>query len=181
MPAPLPTSPIDAVDDENTPVGQVPRREVFARGTNFRTVHVLVTDDSGNLLLQQLAASRERHPLRWGSSVAGYLYAGEDAPFAARRRMAEELGLDLPLREVGVTGMPDGGVTKFISVFTAVLEAGVEPRNAAPEQIADLRLWTPDELDVAIHSHPETFTASLLHVLDFWHGRDSDPATGSTR
>lgn len=95
---------IEVVNEANEPVGTVPRAEVFDRGANFRTVHVLPFNARGDLLLQQLSSHRERHPLSWGSSVAGYLHAGEDYVTAARRRLREELALEIPLTADGVTG-----------------------------------------------------------------------------
>jgi len=86
MAAPGSTSLIDAVDDANEPVGAVARGDVFRLKANFRTVHVLVFNQAGDLLLQRLSATRERHPLMWGSSVAGYLHAGEDYLAAGQRR-----------------------------------------------------------------------------------------------
>jgi isopentenyldiphosphate isomerase len=74
---------VDVVDERNEPIGVIPRAEVFSAGVNFRTVHVLVFDHEGELLLQRLSPERERHPGLWGSSVAGYLRAVRDT----RRRL----------------------------------------------------------------------------------------------
>lgn len=164
VPAPTAAGLVDAVDDRNERVGTVPRRDVFTAGTNFRTVHVLVFDDAGALLLQRLAGERDRHPLRWGSSVAGYLHAGEDYASAARRRLQEELSLTTPLRQVGITAMPDDGVTKFIGVF---ITRSNTARIGEPQHIAALRYWPRDQLGARLQREPELFTPSLLHVLDY--------------
>jgi 8-oxo-dGTP pyrophosphatase MutT (NUDIX family) len=42
-----------------------------------------------------LGRERDRHPLLRGSSVAGFPRPGESEETAARRRAAEELGLDV--------------------------------------------------------------------------------------
>jgi hypothetical protein len=39
---------------------------------------VLVLNEEGAQLLQRLGAKRQRHPPLRGSSIAGYLHAGED-------------------------------------------------------------------------------------------------------
>jgi 16S rRNA (adenine1518-N6/adenine1519-N6)-dimethyltransferase len=78
VPAPGRSTPIDRVNKADVPIGLVERGEVFEQGAAFRVVHVFVLDRRGHLLLQQLGARRDRNPLRWGSSVAAYLHAGED-------------------------------------------------------------------------------------------------------
>jgi isopentenyl-diphosphate delta-isomerase len=156
---------IDRVDEANHPVGLVPRADVFRVGANFRTVHVLVFNDSGDLLLQRLAATRERHPCKWGSSVAGYLHAGETYRQAAERRLAEELGLGTPLREVGVTPMSDDRVTKFVGVFTTIAD---HPRIAEPEHIDTIAFRPLGEVERDISQRPDEYTETLRHVLHYW-------------
>jgi 8-oxo-dGTP pyrophosphatase MutT (NUDIX family) len=162
VPRPGPASLIDRVDDLNRPIGTIPRARVFDEHANFRTVHVLVFNRSGSLLLQQLSASRERNPLLWGSSVAGYLHAGETYDEAAHRRLAEELGLETPLTRVGVTMMLDDGVRKFVGVYTTVSD---RPHIAEPEHIAQLQFVPPGVVEADILEDPENYTDTLKHVL----------------
>lgn len=169
MPAPGPTSLVDAVDETNEPVGVVARSEVFQRQANFRTVHVLVFDSAGRLLVQQLSASRDRHPLRWGSSVAGYLHAGETYEAAARRRLHEELGVDAPVVSLGVISMADDGVTKFVGVFTARAD---HPRIGEPDHIAGLQFLSPDYVRTDLDSRPDRYTVTLREVLARWEKID---------
>lgn len=165
MPRPGPRSLIDRVDDVNRPVGLVARAEVFRVRANFRTVHVLVFNPEGALLLQRLARTRERHPGKWGSSVAGYLHAGETYRQAAERRLEEELGLTTPLTEVGVTPMNDEGVTKFVGVFTTVSD---HPCVAEPEHIETIEFYPLSEVERDISHRPGSYTETLRHVLSYW-------------
>jgi isopentenyl-diphosphate delta-isomerase len=165
MPAPSPTSLIDVVDEHDQTVGKARRRDVFQLKANFRTVHVLVFNSRNELLLQRLAPDGVRHPGLWGSSVAGYLHAGEKYAEAAQRRLREELGISAPLADIGVTRMNDDGVTKFVGVFTAAAD---HPRNGAPHQIAELKFLPVPAVERAIASHPEDFTDTFLHVFRFW-------------
>lgn len=162
MPAPGPTALIDAVDDRNEPLTVVPREEVFSRRANFRTVHVLVFNAVGEVLLQQLSPQRERHPGRWGSSVAGYLFAGESYVDAAHRRLSEELGVTTTVAEAGVLRMTDEGVTKFVGIFTTEAD---HPRNALPDHIAQLAFRSVDEVRAKLVSSPDEFTASFREVF----------------
>jgi isopentenyl-diphosphate Delta-isomerase len=165
MAAPSPTSLIDIVDDKNGSIGVLRRRDVFRMRANFRTVHVLVFNARDQLLLQHLAWSRERHPGQWGSSVAGYMHAGEKYEEAAQRRLFEELGLSTPLTEVGVTRMEDEGVAKFVGVFTTTAD---HPKNAAPDQIAEIKFCPLLAVEQDIAAQPSNYTDTFRHVLGFW-------------
>jgi isopentenyl-diphosphate delta-isomerase len=167
MPAPTKTSPIDCVDDHDHPVGTIPRGQVLEVGANFRTVHVFVFHDD-LLLLQQLSPKRERHPERWGSSVAAYLHAGESYEQAAERRLGEELGLEGELDRVGKTRMHDERSLKFVELYT-LLDGPAEIRE--PDHIEELRYWAHDELEEAIETSPDSFTPTFLHVFRYFQHR----------
>jgi 8-oxo-dGTP pyrophosphatase MutT (NUDIX family) len=143
----------------------VPRRDVFKEHANFRTVHVLVLNRDGAILLQQLAPTRERHPLKWGSSVAGYMHAGEAYEEGARRRLREELGLETPLHAVGVTPMQDAGVTKFVGVFVTIADRA---RVEEPDHIAAIEFRPQRAIERDVRINPQAYTDSLRHVLAYW-------------
>lgn len=120
MPSPQAINLIDNVDDADRPIGVVARSNVFEEHAGFRVAHVFVFNDAGELLLQQVGRGRLRSPLRWGSSVASYLFAGETYAEAAQRRLREELLLETPLLKLGGTRMDDAGATKFIELFKTI-------------------------------------------------------------
>ena len=178
MPAPTPNSFLDRVDDTDQPVGQVRRRDVFRLGAGFRVVHLLVQDDRGDLLLQQVGASRERSPLRWGSSAAGYVHAGETYLDAARRRLDEELGLRTPLTKLGAVRMPDDGATKFIELYgTSVGSAGPAVVNE-PGHIERIEPWTPADVERALADEPERFTETFPYVFGIFLVASGRPGPG---
>src|SRR6266481_789152 len=112
---------IDQIDDHDQPIRSIPRSSVFSVKAGFRVSHVFVFNESKQLLLQRIAQNRERHPGQWGSSVAAYLFSGEDYVSAAERRIREELGIsNSALQLIGKTAMLDDGCTKFISLFTTI-------------------------------------------------------------
>ena len=164
MPAPTKTSPIDCVDDHDHPVGTIPRGEALQAGANFRTVHVFVFHDEC-LLLQQLSPKRDRHPERWGSSVAAYLHAGESYEQSAQRRLDEELGLQGELHLVGKTRMHDERSVKFVELYTLVNGPAA---IREPDHIEELRYWARDELEAAIDESPDSFTPTFLHVFRYF-------------
>jgi ADP-ribose pyrophosphatase YjhB (NUDIX family) len=165
MPAPSLATLIDVVDEQNQPIGVVRRRDIFRRRANFRTVHLLIFNSRGELLLQRLTWTRDGKPGRWGSSAAGYLHAGEDYLDAARRILAEELGLSAPLADVGVACMHDESVAQFVGVFTVTAD---QPRSAAPAHLAETAFRPLAHVEQDLADHPDDYTETLRHVLGFW-------------
>ena len=160
---------IDAVDQSDVPIGRVLRNEVFRQHANFRVAHDLVFNSRGELLVQQLAKTRRRHPGYWGSSVAAYLFAGESYQAAAERRLAEELGLhDTRLNYVGKTSMVDEGSQKFIAVFATTHEGPFSFDRSHIERIEFLPRQVIHELEAA---GSRTFTPTFLRVLSFYESK----------
>lgn len=164
MPAPIGADLIDAVDSRNEPVGVVARADVLEHGANFRTVHLLLTDRRGRVLLQRLASSRRRFPGRLGSSVAGYLHRGESFEVAARRRVREELGIRPALALLGVSEIPEGDATKFVGVFRGSGEGATIQDDS---HVGELVWWSPSEIDEQLSRRPALFTPTFAEVWAF--------------
>jgi isopentenyl-diphosphate delta-isomerase len=162
MPAPTSNSFLDQVDETDQPVGRVQRGDVFRLGAGFRVVHLFVQNEQGDLLLQQVGAFRERSPLRWGSSAAGYLHVGETYIDAGRRRLVEELGLTTSLTKLGGVRMPDEGATKFIELYGTV--AGSASINE-PGHIERIEYWPLDDIERALADEPGNFTETFPYVF----------------
>jgi isopentenyl-diphosphate Delta-isomerase len=165
VPAPTAASLIDAVDEADRPIAAVERSVVLEAAANFRVVHVFVFDGSGRLLLQQLGHNRDRNPLRWGSSVAGYLYASEADWAGARRRLFEELGLETALRKHGSVAMRDMNSTKFITLFTTVSDHAEirEPEHIERIEFRDLAVILAD-----LGGDPESYTPTFARAFRFY-------------
>lgn len=162
MPSPTSNDSIDRVDANDHVVGTVPRGDALTAGAGFRVVHVLVLNHAGDVLLQQVGSVGTRSPGRWGSSVAGYLHAGETPLDGARRRMREEIGLTSALTFVGRSKMDDENSTKFIYVYTTTAEQAhiVDERH-----IQDLRFWPLAAIRSTIEENRDVFTKTLPFVL----------------
>jgi isopentenyl-diphosphate delta-isomerase len=154
---------LDQVDAEDRVVGTVARKDVFRFHAGFRVVHVFLFRDKETLLLQRLASTRERHPLRWGSSVAAYLFAGEGYEEAAQRRLREELGIaGVELEPRGRTIMFDQGCRKHIMLFSGIFRGQAHPD---PMHIAELREVGLNEVSRLAESDPDAFTPTFRYLL----------------
>jgi isopentenyldiphosphate isomerase len=157
---------LDRVNEQDQPIGSISRADVFKLRANFRVAHVFIFSPRGELLLQEIALLRSRHPGRLGSSIAAYVATGEGYVQAATRRLQEELGIsDASLEEIGKTQMLDEGCSKFITLFAA--------RHTGPfaldfSHIASVKFFPLEQIHRIATEDPSLFTPTFLHLLDFY-------------
>jgi isopentenyldiphosphate isomerase len=157
---------IDVVDPRDKPVGTISRREVLAAGQNFRVAHLFLFNSRGDLLIQQLSCLRERHPLAWGSSVAGYLFAGETYDEAILRRTTQELGRAIqPVSFLGRTRMEDVASEKFIGLFSAHDDG---PFDIDPSHIERVEFLPVAEISRMMNYDERPFTPTFRHLFQFY-------------
>lgn len=160
---------IDVVDHSDTPIGKIPRGLVFEERASFRVAHDLIFNSHGELLIQQIASTRNRHPGYWGSSVAAYMFAGESYESAANRRLFEELGVrTVALHYLGKLSMSDEGCLKFIAVFAGTSDG---PFTFDHSQIESLEFVSLSRLHELIQTGSRRFTPTFLEVLRFYESR----------
>ena len=86
-------------DGVRFPVGKL---DAHRRGLLHDAVSVFIFDGE-DLLLQQRAAGKYHCPGLWANACCTHPDWGEDGAASARRRLTEELGVDIALTEVGAT------------------------------------------------------------------------------
>jgi isopentenyldiphosphate isomerase len=132
-----------------TPHGQgtgviKPRHAIHADGDWHIASYVWVFDGKGRILLQRRAPHKDAWPGRWDASAAGHVEAGETAIEAARRELAEELGLEVNERDlVRVAGQreehvhPNGRIDReHHAVFLLRADLPLEAYRPGPEVTA---------------------------------------------
>jgi isopentenyl-diphosphate delta-isomerase len=144
-----------------------------APGLRHRAFSVHLFDPHGRLLLQQRAAVKTRFALRWANATCGHPGPGEEVSVAARRRLAEEIGITgVELTEIGVYGYravdPATGRVEdeYDHVLLGIL--GDEPELARfdPLEVAALRWVPPEDLLKELEARPEEFAPWLAGVTD---------------
>lgn len=162
---------VDVVDPMDRVVGTLLRNKLLSSGANFRVVHILVFNSHKELVLQRIAPGL-RHAGMWGSSVAGYVQAGETYDLAASRKLENELGLRVPLKNLGKSSMLDGSSVKFIGLYEAIHDGPLSPDSTQISQLIHLPLQT------LLHERQaglRAFTPTLLHVLDYYLAATGQP------
>jgi 16S rRNA (adenine1518-N6/adenine1519-N6)-dimethyltransferase len=89
----MPDELLDVVNDTDTVITQEMRSVVHQHGLLHRGIHVFLVTAEGQLLVQQRGKQQKPFPLALDCSVSEHVKAGEKYLQAARRGLAEELGL----------------------------------------------------------------------------------------
>lgn len=159
----------DLVDEEDRVVGSTTKEESHAKGLLHRVASVYVFLPDGRLLVQV----RKKDGL-WDNSAAGHVRAGEDYDSAARRELAEELGLSrAELRSLGKVRSdekldPDSplDIQHYFSLYET--ELGADEVTIAPEEVVEMVPMTLEELAEDIRKSPRKYTTGFKATLNFY-------------
>lgn len=85
---------VEHVAPDGTVLEVVTRSRMRAENLLHRSVAILVQASDGRLLVHRRADHKDVYPGWWDLAAGGVVSAGEDSDLAARRELAEELGID---------------------------------------------------------------------------------------
>lgn len=133
---------------------------------------VILSDNKGRYLLQKRAATMKRWPDRWDSSAAGHVDEGEDPTEAAYRELFEEIGIKhvklVQVKEFYFANEPEksGAADKTYShIYVGTYEEDLSTLKLDPEEVAEARWFTKDEIQELIESHPEQVTDGVRIIF----------------
>ena len=84
---------VDVVDGDDRVLRQVTRAEMRRENLLHRAVYLLVFDERGDILVHRRTITKDVYPGFFDVTVGGVVDAGEDYATAARRELAEEVGI----------------------------------------------------------------------------------------
>jgi len=150
------------VDETDREVGHMSKTQCHqGRGTLHRAFSLLIFNASGELLIQQRAASKRLWPLYWSNSCCSHPRRAEALESAIHRRLREELGLHCPLHflyKFQYHAQFDAGAAEheLCSVF---IGRCTEPVLADRNEVLDWRWAAPAVLQAEMAgSAADTFT-----------------------
>lgn len=161
----------DVVNERNEVIGQLTRGEVHARKLLHRAVHIFVINKRGHIYLQQRSHLKDVSPLKWDSSAAGHLDAGEDYATAAVRELGEEIGIHVDSTELAAQ-IPAGDNTdhEFVELRLARHDG---PVRCLPEEIATGDWFKPEDITAWVNARPQDFAKGFVTCWKAWMQRPS--------
>jgi len=134
---------VEVVERDGTVVRVVERAVMRAERLRHRAVFIAVLDHEGRLLVHRRSEEKDVWPGRWDLAAGGVVGVGEPWDEAARRELAEELGLTDPVELVGDGCFEDEDVALVGRVYRCRSDG---PVTFADGEVVEARWVTPEEL-----------------------------------
>jgi isopentenyldiphosphate isomerase len=143
---------VDIVDDDDRVVRTVPRAVMRAERLQHRAVSIAVLGSDGRLLVHRRAPDKDVWSGMWDIAAGGVVAAGETYDDAARRELAEELGVRVDeLESLGEGRFRDDAVALIGRGYRCVHDG---PFTFADGEIAEVRWVNRAELERLMATEP---------------------------
>ena len=154
-----PNERFPVVDEYDEIQGHATRSEVHGNNLRHRAVHILIFNQVGDVYLQQRSRWKDQHPLKWDSSAAGHVTAGENYDETARRELKEELGVDVPLERIFGLTASSRTDHEFIRGYRGVVSGDLFPNRCEIERGV---FFAPAVIDGWTSARPGDFAPGFL-------------------
>jgi 8-oxo-dGTP pyrophosphatase MutT (NUDIX family) len=141
---------VEVVAPDGTVEAVVDRATMRRDRLRHRCTYVAVVDHRDRLVVHQRAPWKDVWPSRWDVAFGGVVGVGEDWDDAARRELAEEAGLAVPLERIGGGVYDDADVSVLGAVYLARHDGEISFPDG--EVVASDRVPL-DELDAWLAGH----------------------------
>jgi isopentenyl-diphosphate Delta-isomerase len=155
------------VDADDVAQGIAPKMEVHRRGLKHRAISALVRNRAGEMLLHQRNPVKYHSGGLWTNACCSHPRPGETTPDAARRRLAEEMGIHCALTPLFMAQyraeVSNGYIEdEVVHVFGGTYDGEVEPD---PGEVADFRWIGLEALIDDLARNPQHYTVWFHHYL----------------
>lgn len=160
---------VQFVDEHDNPVGAGTREEAWANNYIMRHSHIFLRDENNRILLAKRSPKKKSSPNCWSSSAAGHVDEGESYEVAAHRELFEEVGIRTELTHIGTfrsqhPTSTTGNLDAFVAVYTGAISSDT-PIVIDPEEVAETKWFSEDEIRQLIASSPDMFTTNFRKIF----------------
>ena len=160
------------VNENDEPIGSMEKIEAHEKALLHRAFSVFILNDKNEVMLQQRAASKYHSPLLWTNTCCSHQRAGETNIAAGKRRLLEEMGFQVDLKELFsfIYKAPfDNGLTEHELDHVMVGYSNQAP-NINREEVEAWKWMSLEAIKQDMKDHPESYTAWFKIIFEkFYH------------
>ncbi|MBR2357202.1 MAG: NUDIX domain-containing protein [Lentisphaeria bacterium] len=128
-----------------------------------KSVHVVVLDSTQKkILLQKRSPAKDIQPGKWDTAVGGHVAAGESVENAARRELAEELGITGEPEFFFASSIKNELESEIVTVFKLICDG---PFDFSREEIDEVQFFELAEFEDPAKRLRNDFTPNLQKEL----------------
>lgn len=149
------------VDEENNVLGYMGKQEAHIKALLHRAISVIIFNSQGEQLIQQRALTKYHFGGIWSNTCCSHPRKGETFQQAAERRLFEEIGIKIPLKEefnfIYKAFDEKSGLTEYEydTVFTGVFDGDFTFNK---DEVAAVRWMTTEQIENNFRVHPEQYS-----------------------
>ncbi len=160
------------VDVNDEPIGLMNKMEAHEKALLHRAFSVFVLNSNNEIMLQQRASHKYHSPLLWTNTCCSHQRAGETNLQAGKRRLEEEMGFVVPLKELFsfiYKASFDNGLTEHELDHVMIGYSNDEPK-INPEEVESWKWMKIEDVKKDMEIHPEIYTVWFKIIFDkFYH------------
>ena len=165
------------VNEKDEMTGTAGKMEVHQKGLLHRAFSVFVFNSKGEMLLQQRAVNKYHSGGLWTNACCSHPQPGEEIVEAARRRLKEEMGFDIPITksfDFVYKANFENGLTEyeFDHVFAGEYDGAV---NFNKEEVMNVCYKTMEDIRASLHIDTQNYTAwfqlAFPKIRQWWSSR----------
>lgn len=160
------------VNENDQPIGTMEKIEAHEKAVLHRAFSVFIINQKGEIMLQQRASHKYHSPLLWTNTCCSHQRVGETNLEAGKRRLQEEMGFEVPLKELFhfIYKAPfDNGLTEHELDHVMIGYYNEEP-NINPEEVESWKWMGIEDIRKDMTENPEIYTVWFKIIFDeFYH------------
>ena len=156
------------VNAQDEPIGLMPKMEAHEKALLHRAFSVFIFNAKGELMLQQRAQHKYHSPGLWTNTCCSHQRDGETNLAAGARRLQEEMGFVVPLKELFsfIYKAPfDNGLTEHELDHVMVGYTETDPR-INEDEVAAWKWMSMNDIAAEMNEQPERYTEWFKIIFD---------------
>ncbi len=160
------------VNEKDEPIGLMNKMEAHEKAILHRAFSVFILNENNEVMLQQRAAHKYHSPLLWTNTCCSHQRAGETNIQAGKRRLFEEMGFEVELKELFhfIYKAPfDNGLTEHELDHVMIGYSNNAPA-INPEEVASWKWMKIEAIKDDMIQNPADYTVWFKIIFDeFYH------------